>query len=108
MKRGCKCSFFSDCGADSFEGSFFSSTTPQVRLLEVEQMRWSTLTPAVRSAETLAGGVRVTHSLPLCLCALFQDRSAVLVLGQPEPELAGEEHSPPGQQQHAGPAHLCQ
>lgn len=68
----------------------------------------STLTPAVCLADPFAGSVGVTHSLPLSLFAPFQDRSAVFVLSQPEPELAGEEHPPPGQQQHAGHAHLCQ
>lgn len=36
-----------------------------------------------------------------------QDRSAVCIRCQPEPELSGEEHTQTGQQQHEGLAYLC-
>ena len=59
----------------------------------------------VGAAGSLGGTWRWKRSHCLCL-SFIQDRSAVCVCCQPEPELSGEEHTETGQQQHEGPAHL--
>lgn len=75
-------------------------------------MWWSTLTPAVcfvKRKKTPKTDVAAASGSPLFFWfCCFQDRGAVLVRRQPEPELPGEEHPQAGQQQHEGPAHLRQ
>lgn len=85
-------------------------------------MWWWALTPTVDDmslpdrmsplTDVGAAGRSVAHGDRKLIMLVFvfffcQDRSAVCICCQPEPELSGEEHTATGQQQHEGPTHLC-
>lgn len=95
---------------NSFKRCIRFHSSCQGSVLQVQEgMWWCMLTPAV---DDMSSPCRREHP-PRGRCAVLtviclQDRRAVRLRCEPEPELSGEEHPAAGQQQHEGPAHLRQ